>query len=94
MSDQRELISISLEIVAFFFVTIDLYGEVRLEAATKAFTARVAATENAIVSGLRGWAGLKPGEGIENVVGLVLSMTLALDAGLVWHSFSYSIRRS
>ena len=35
MTSRMELISVSVEIAAFFFVTVDLYGKHRLRAATK-----------------------------------------------------------
>src|SRR5262245_18916014 len=38
MDVKREFISVTLEIVAFFCVTIDLYGRQRLEASTAALT--------------------------------------------------------
>ena len=82
MNDKLELLSVSLEIVAFFCVTIELYGEVRLEAATKRGSEIARDLHDLVLSGVRAWGQTPKNQSLKNDVGLLFSLTLVLDVGL------------
>jgi hypothetical protein len=82
MNDKLELLSVTLEIVAFFFVTIELYGTERLDAATKRSSEIARDLHERVLAGVRAWGQTPENQSLRNDVGLLFSLTLVLDVGL------------